>query len=300
MSWSKRIGRPIAAILSLSGCAYLFETRREKLPPLSGALEPGKRLSCRLSEVERLSSTTSRYRFSLPTPNHVLGLPVVSHILAVDAANIYREYTPITLDEYDKGYFDLVIRKYQSGHFSDKIFSRMNPGDALDFYGPIVKIEYSPNVAKSIGMVAGGTGITPMYQVIRTILHNPCDETKIKLVYANKHYGDIILVNELTKLEKDYPDQLEILFVVEDLPESKQSNAYASGRISSELLKHFLPEPNSERGLLFVCGPDGMMEHLCGKGNTDGSRHSADGATKPKLGGILKHLGYQDRLVIRF
>lgn len=44
-------------------------------------------------------------------------------------------------------------------------FASLKPGDTLDFKGPILKIAYKPNQYDAIGMVAGGTGITPMLQV---------------------------------------------------------------------------------------------------------------------------------------
>lgn len=56
----------------------------------------------------------------LPSPQHVLGLPTASHVLAVDNAMVARAYTPITLDRYEKGYFDLVIKKYKGGEFSER------------------------------------------------------------------------------------------------------------------------------------------------------------------------------------
>ncbi len=41
----------------------------------------------------------------------------------------------------------------------------MQIGETLDVKGPIIKLAYKPNMKQSIGMVAGGTGITPMLQV---------------------------------------------------------------------------------------------------------------------------------------
>lgn len=35
-------------------------------------------------------------------------------------------------------------------------------------------------------MIAGGTGIAPMYQIIQAIAENKEDETKVNLLYANK------------------------------------------------------------------------------------------------------------------
>ena len=37
----------------------------------------------------------------------------------------------------------------------------------------------------TVGLVAGGTGITPMYQLIKAIFKNPNDKTKVSLVYGN-------------------------------------------------------------------------------------------------------------------
>jgi|EP01044_Picomonas_judraskeda_P000433 hypothetical protein len=33
---------------------------------------------------------------------------------------VARAYTPITLDCYDKGYFDLVVKRYRGGEFSER------------------------------------------------------------------------------------------------------------------------------------------------------------------------------------
>jgi NAD(P)H-flavin reductase len=40
---------------------------------------------------------------------------------------------------------------------------------------------------EKIGLIAGGTGITPCYQLIKHILNNPNDKTKITLVYGSVH-----------------------------------------------------------------------------------------------------------------
>ncbi|RWW89372.1 hypothetical protein BHE74_00001689 [Ensete ventricosum] len=48
---------------------------------------------------------------------------------------------------------------------------------------PIEKLRYSPNMKKNIGMIAGGTGITPMLQVIKAILKNPDDNTQVTFYF---------------------------------------------------------------------------------------------------------------------
>jgi NAD(P)H-flavin reductase len=40
-------------------------------------------------------------------------------------------------------------------------------------------------------MIAGGTGITPMFQIIKSSLADPTDKTQLALVYANVEETDI-------------------------------------------------------------------------------------------------------------
>jgi cytochrome-b5 reductase len=52
------------------------------------------------------------YRFALPKPTDVLGLPIGQHIsviTTIDGEDVVRNYTPTTGNE-TKGYFDLVIK----------------------------------------------------------------------------------------------------------------------------------------------------------------------------------------------
>ena len=93
----RRLGRAGAALGASAGCglgAWHYYSTREWLPPLHSALQPGKSLRCRLLHSETLTHDTSRFRFELPTPEHVLGLPTASHIVAVDGAMVYRECVP--------------------------------------------------------------------------------------------------------------------------------------------------------------------------------------------------------------
>jgi NAD(P)H-flavin reductase len=49
-------------------------------------------------------------------------------------------------------------------------------------------------------MIAGGTGITPCYQIIKSALSSPKDKVIINLIYSNSTMDDILLKDELTQL----------------------------------------------------------------------------------------------------
>ncbi|CRK47807.1 hypothetical protein BN1723_020399, partial [Verticillium longisporum] len=81
----------------------------------------------------------------------------------------------------------------------------MTPGQRLDFKGPLPKYAWTANKHEHIALVAGGTGITPMYQLARAIFNNPADKTKVTLVFGNVTEEDILLRKEFAELENTYP-----------------------------------------------------------------------------------------------
>lgn len=97
-----------------------------------------------------------------------------------------------------------------------------------------------------------GTGITPMYQLIRAVMRNPEDKTKIVLVTANISEEDVLLKEEFDSLAKNHPDQFKAFYVLEKPPKKWSGE---SGRISKDLLQKAFPSPNGEKFKAFVCGP---------------------------------------------
>ena len=73
-------------------------------------------------------------------------------------------------------------------------------------------------------MIAGGTGITPMLQIIKAIIRNRPrnggnDTTKVDLIFANVNQDDILLQEELDKLEKE-DDGFRVYYVLNNPPEN--------------------------------------------------------------------------------
>ena len=81
---------------------------------------------------------------------------------------IVRSYTPISSDE-NRGYFDLLIKSYPQGNIS-RHMATLKIGDVMKVKGPKGAMVYTPGLVKRFGMIAGGTGITPMLQIIRAIV----------------------------------------------------------------------------------------------------------------------------------
>ncbi|KAG8507236.1 NADH-cytochrome b5 reductase 2, partial [Galemys pyrenaicus] len=74
--------------------------------------DPETKYPLPLIEKEQISHNTRRFRFGLPSPDHVLGLPVGNYVrlmATIDDALVVRAYTPVSSDN-DRGFVDLIIK----------------------------------------------------------------------------------------------------------------------------------------------------------------------------------------------
>ncbi|PSR87423.1 hypothetical protein BD289DRAFT_452791 [Coniella lustricola] len=249
-------------------------------------------VSLKLEDVENVNHNTKKFRFKLPEEDMVSGLNVASALLTKykpdgDAKAILRPYTPVS-DEDTKGFLDLLVKKYEGGPMSTHMHD-MVPGQRLDFKGPLPKYAWTPNKHEHIALVAGGTGITPMYQLCRAIFKNPEDKTKVTLVFANVSEQDILLKHEFQELENTYPQRFRAFYTLDSPPKDWAGN---KGYITKELLKTVLPDPKSNNIKVFICGPPPMYKAISGP--------KVSPKDQGDLTGYLAELGYSKDQVYKF
>lgn len=165
----------------------------------------------------------------------------------------------------------------------------LTPGQRLDLKGPLPKYAWEANKHEHIALVAGGTGITPMWQLARAIFNNPNDKTKVTLVFGNVTEEDILLRKELAELENTYPQRFRAFYVLDNPPKDWPGH---KGYIDKNLLKTVLPEPKSDNIKVFVCGPPGLMNAVSG--------NKVSPKDQGELKGVLKELGYSPEQVYKF
>jgi cytochrome-b5 reductase len=187
------------------------------------------------------------------------------------------------------GYLDLLVKKYPNGPMSSHIHD-LKIGDTLEFKGPIPKYPWSTNKHEHVAMIAGGTGVTPMYQVIRRIFSNPSEQTKVTLIFGNIAEDDILLKGELASLANEFPQRLKVFYTLDNPPDSWKQQ---KGFITKDLLKQVLPDPGQgDKIKIFVCGPPGMYKAISGTKKSP--------ADQGDLSGYLQELGYSKDQVFKF
>jgi cytochrome-b5 reductase len=216
------------------------------------------------------------FRFELPT-GASLALPVGQHLSVRGTGSegqvISRQYTPTTCEDHT-GYFELVIKIYPTGQMGNYL-KNLPVGSLVGVRGPSGSLQYHGAGAftirrkdaagapvsksysvKQVGMLAGGSGVTPMLQLVRYISARPEDPTAVSLVLGNQTEGDIMCRAELEAAAERNPN-FRLHFMVDRC--SNTAWRYGTGYITADLIKQRLPAPGPNT-LVLLCGPPPMMD----------------------------------------
>jgi cytochrome-b5 reductase len=107
-------------------------------------------------------------------------------------------------------------------------------------------------------MIAGGTGITPMYQVIRASCEDAKDQAALSLAYSNQTGADILLREELDAFARKFICKFKVWHILGNVPEGCQ---YGKGLVAKEHIKERLLPPISWAKLQ-LCGSPGTIDAM--------------------------------------
>lgn len=239
-------------------CAAWFLTNMKTIQP---SLSKTEWSMFKLILKTKISPNTAVYKFALPSSDSILGLPIGQHISVgakIDGKDVMRSYTPTSSDD-DKGYFELLVKTYPSGNIS-KYLDSVKIGDFVRVKGPKGNFVYTPNMCKNIGMIAGGTGITPMLQIIKAVLKNPQDKTKLSLIFANVAEEDILLRAEIDSLVAKNSDRFKVYYVLNTPPKGwTGGDGFVTKAMIEKNLAAYTPESK-----VLLCGPPPMIKAMTG------------------------------------
>lgn len=227
----------------------------------------------KLVDRKKISEDTGSYTFELPDKNKRLGLETCQHIqfgVHMKDKMLIRSYTPtrpiLTNDE--DGTFELVVKIYypndqQPGGAFSNFIDTMPLGESVDVRGPTGEIKYLGNGKfeiegeerkfDKVSLILGGSGITPGYQLLERVMREKDDKTQVRVVDANKSEKDILLKDELEKMQGD---QIKITHVLSHPSDDWKG---IKGHVNEDIIKKncFAPEKGAA---VFLCGPPAMIQ----------------------------------------
>lgn len=281
----------------------------------SECLPPEVKQTYRVVDCRQVSPDSCVIKFALPHGRTYLGweadIPTCISI-SYDGTDgkgepktLAKSYSPITHPS-TPAFFDLLVKGYElrPGGGVGAYLCGLQKGDEIKAKVKSQRVMHgSPVVAKRwkhVGLVAGGTGIAPLFQIIKILLDDPSDIAKIYVLSINRYERDILMKAELDQMAKDYPDRVKVTYSLTGDVESYLG--YECGRGGVELAQKALPPSSSPDTMIFVCGKDGFVSFWGGP--VVRAPRQPDGSKGPKIQGpllgILKEAGYDESQVFKY
>eukprot|EP01056_Protomagalhaensia_sp_Gyna25_P006004 Protomagalhaensia_sp_Gyna_25__6003@NODE_93_length_5325_cov_100_196557_g72_i0_p1_GENE_NODE_93_length_5325_cov_100_196557_g72_i0NODE_93_length_5325_cov_100_196557_g72_i0_p1_ORF_typecomplete_len371_score39_55FAD_binding_6/PF00970_24/3_2e14NAD_binding_1/PF00175_21/3_3e13NAD_binding_1/PF00175_21/1_8e03NAD_binding_6/PF08030_12/0_014_NODE_93_length_5325_cov_100_196557_g72_i0981210 len=163
-----------------------------------------------------------------------------------------------------RGYCEIIVKlylpneEYPDGGLMSGILRDKGPGDTLTISGPYGRVRYMgeghflvdghPIKATRLGMILGGSGVTPGFAIVQRIFENPNDQTEVSMIYGNRTYESIILRTRLEEYAQRFPHRFRLHLLVDeplvtdspDTPESPPESPFGLSKIARGPPNHVL------------------------------------------------------------
>ncbi|KAI1398331.1 hypothetical protein F4819DRAFT_37291 [Hypoxylon fuscum] len=248
------------------------EATKDSAPRMS-FLQPKVWTKAVLSSKRKISNNTKIFTFDLEHAEQTSGLPVGQHLMLrlrdpVTREAIIRSYTPLS-GTAEKGKLHILIKIYydtleRKGGKMTQALDAIPTGHFVDFKGPVGKFEYlgrglckisgHQRKVKRFIMICGGSGITPIFQVLRAVLTDHGDPTLCLIIDGNHLEEDILCKEDIDKMVVGNAHKCRLLYT---LSQPKPSWTGLQGRINKELIEKEIGPRNSGgvEDLVLICGP---------------------------------------------
>jgi ring-1,2-phenylacetyl-CoA epoxidase subunit PaaE len=150
------------------------------------------------------------------------------------------------------------VRRVDGGMFSEWLVHRIAPGDEIEVAPPAGS--FTPDLVAGAhhGLVAAGSGITPVLSIAASVLAAHPD-TRVTLIYGNRRTDTVMFTEELADLKNAYGPRLHLLHVLSREPMEAE---IFTGRLDAEKLRVLLGAlvDVGDVDQWWLCGPLGLTE----------------------------------------
>ncbi|HEX5025826.1 MAG TPA: ferredoxin--NADP reductase [Agriterribacter sp.] len=156
-------------------------------------------------------------------------------------------------------YLSITVKRVHNGAISRNLLDHYHEGDLLKALAPsgMFVLDEHTEAKKTIFLLAAGSGITPVYSLLKSIVHRERGSSVI-LIYQNHARRSTIFRNALELMAAQFPDR----FTWIDLVSTPNSHNPTSQRLNNEQLERIIAEQIQTEGAnarFFICGPPSFM-----------------------------------------
>ncbi len=186
----------------------------------------------------------------------------LSVIAEIDGKEVRRSYSLFTSPFVDKD-LGVTVKRVEGGLMSNYLNDHVKTGDTLMVMQPMGNFtsEYNKDNKRHVIMFGGGSGITPLMSIIKSMLHEE-PESIVSLLYANRNIDSIIFKDALEKLQNIFEGRFHVIHILDDAPMNWQG---PSGLLNHEMLEKLferIPDWGIEKSTFIMCGPEGMINNV--------------------------------------
>ena len=177
----------------------------------------------------------------------------------IGGEEIRRNYSLCTAP--DEQAWMVTVKRIGGGLFSNWVGDHLKAGDTVEVMPPhgSFTTEFDPNARRHVVGIAGGSGITPMMSLVRTLLKAE-PESRFTLLYGNRDSASIIFLEELAKLKDRYLDRFELYhFLDAEAGDVDLFNGMLDRARVDQALERLIPA-TADVADWFICGPGPMMD----------------------------------------
>ncbi len=155
------------------------------------------------------------------------------------------------------GRWQIAVKRLPGGAFSETRLATLRVGDAIDVMAPTGS--FGPRgTAGHLGLIAAGSGITPLLSIARATL---AGGGTVTLLYANRTERSVMFLDDLADLKDSYAERFHLIHV---LSRQETDAELLSGRLDGDRLKRILSTLVDAETIddWYLCGPFDMVTDL--------------------------------------
>jgi ring-1,2-phenylacetyl-CoA epoxidase subunit PaaE len=177
----------------------------------------------------------------------------------IGGEEVRRNYSLCTAPADDD--FMVTVKRIGGGLFSNWIGDQLKAGDTVEVMVPhgSFTTEFNPANKRHLVGIAGGSGITPVMSLVRTLLSVE-PQSRFTLLYGNRDSNSVIFLEALAALKDKYLGRFEIYhFLDQEEQDIELFNGMLSRERLDEAIAALVPDVAEVDGW-FICGPGPMMD----------------------------------------
>lgn len=183
-------------------------------------------------------------------------------IVPIQGKEVRRAYS-LCSSPFVDGDLAVTVKRVDKGLMSNWLPDNLKVGQTMKVMSPMGQFttEYGKEKKRHLVMFAGGSGITPMMSIVKSLMHQEPDSV-CSLIYCNRDIDSIIFKNELDKMQTADEGRLHVIHILDNAPMNWQGY---SGLLNHDMLKKLferIPNWGNDATTYLMCGPEGMMKNV--------------------------------------